>query len=355
MATSPVMDETWEGWRARIDSALTEVVGAHVRAIEELDPALTDLGEELSRFVLGGGKRLRPLLLLLGHELGGGEDPDAVLGPALAVELVHTCALIHDDVIDRAERRRGGPSAHVSLAARRGVGPEADRFGEAAAILLGDLAHVIADDLFLDADVHPDRSLRAFTVFVRMRTEVTVGQYLDILAAGDEDADADLALRIAGYKSGRYSVARPLEIGALLAGADAVATELAEIGVGLGQAFQLRDDVLGVFGAEEETGKSALSDLAEGKRTYLVARTLEGLDGEARRRVLTRLGDPAIDERGAAEVRELMRTSGGLAATERRISELVEDGLERLDRADLPSAGAARLAGLARYLAERRS
>jgi geranylgeranyl diphosphate synthase, type I len=339
--------------RQLIDAELQAVVEDRARELRDLHPELTDLGNELVRFVAGGGKRLRPALTCIGHELAGG-DPTAVLGPALAVELVHTCALVHDDVIDRAPSRRGRPTAHVALAAQRGGRPDAERFGEAAAILLGDLAHVIADDLFLDTAVADDRLRDAFAVFSRMRTEVTVGQYLDVLAAGRDDVDPDLALTIAGYKSGRYSVARPLQIGAVLAGRAELGSKLAEIGVGLGQAFQLRDDVLGVFGSEDETGKSNLSDLAEGKRTYLVARTLERLGDRDRRRFLEVLGDPGLDGSAADELRAMMRTSGGLADTEERIGSLVRASLDDLQRLDLPGGGEELLRSVARYLTDRR-
>lgn len=340
--------------RQRIDAELRAVVDSRARELRELHPELTALGDELVRFVSGGGKRLRPALTCLGHELAGGEA-SAVLGPALAVELVHTCALVHDDVIDRAPSRRGRPTAHVALASQRRPGPGAERFGEAAAILLGDLAHVVADDLFLDTTVPEERLREGFAVFSRMRTEVTVGQYLDIVAAGRADVDPDHALAIAGYKSGRYSVARPLQIGAVLAGRGELGAQLAGIGVGLGQAFQLRDDILGVFGSEAETGKSNLSDLAEGKRTYLVARTLERLDDPSRARFHRLLGDPDLDESAAEDLREMMRASGGLADTERRIAELVDASLADLPRLDLPPGGADLLRSVARYLTDRRS
>ncbi|HEX2026449.1 MAG TPA: polyprenyl synthetase family protein [Nitriliruptorales bacterium] len=345
--------------RAELDSAL----GTHVQQITgrlpRLHPALELLGEELRAFVAAGGKRLRPLFLVVGYQAAGGRDPGAVLGPALALELVHTCALVHDDLVDGAATRRGRPAAHVAFAERyRADGWRADaaEFGRAAALLLGDLAFVVADELFIQStgEVAVDRLLTAFRTFTTMREELTAGQYLDVVAAHRRDPSPDLALAVAGYKSARYSVARPLEIGAILAaGQGTVSRGLVQVGVPLGQAFQLRDDVLGVFGAEERTGKSTLSDLAEGKRTLLVALTAERLDAAGRARLERLLGRRDLSVAEADEIRALMRASGGLAATEARADALVQEAMRALD--ELPVSADARqlLRELAGYLVAR--
>ncbi len=341
--------------RRRVDHELEVASGRVVDRARAAHPDLVPLADEVRGFVAAGGKRLRPLLVMVGYEAAGG-DPEDVLDAAVAVEFVHTCALVHDDLIDRSDARRGRPSSHAAFAAwADGWSERPDRFGEAAAVLAGDLAHAVADEAFLRTPVPPERLLDAFGVFVTMREEVTGGQFLDVVSQHRGDASTELALTVAERKSGLYSVARPLEIGALLAGDRDSARTLTAVGVPLGIAFQLRDDILGVFGTEAATGKSVRSDLAEGKRTYLVAATLERLHPEAGARFRALLGRPDLDEDGAEELRETMRSSGGLRATERRTEELLGEALELLDRAELPEASREVLGSLARFLVRRRS
>lgn len=343
--------------RALVDASLRDHLDRSRERLVATHPDLAPLADELAAFVLGGGKRLRPILVLLGHRATGVADDAAVLGPALAVELVHTCALAHDDVIDAGRTRRGRPTVHVAFARRHGdagwSGPS-DRFGEAAAILLGDLAYVAADELFLEARVAADRLLAAFEVFTTLRTEVAAGQYLDLVAATSRSTSDELALTVAGLKSGRYSIARPLEIGATLgAGRGPIADGLVRTGLPLGQAFQIRDDVLGVFGAEDETGKSTASDLAEGKRTLLVAATASRLDRAELERLDELLGRADLTAEDADEIRGLMRDSGGYEATLRTVDALVEEAMRALDEVPIDEDVRWVLRELAAYLVER--
>ncbi|MFN2555801.1 MAG: polyprenyl synthetase family protein [Nitriliruptorales bacterium] len=340
--------------RERLEAALTDEVNRLWSRLVGLHPYLAPLADELRAFVLRGGKRLRPLFVLLGFQAAGGGDPQAVMGPALALELLHTCALVHDDVIDRSALRRGHPAVHAAFAGRHPVQGCRDRYGEAVAILLGDLAFVQADELFLRSEVPSSRLLAAFRVFTTMREELTAGQFLDVEASRSGATSIELALAVARYKSGSYSVARPLEIGARLAdGGDGLSHRLAAAGLPLGQAFQLRDDVLSVFGAEAETGKPTLSDLAEGKRTLLVALTAERLDAASRARFDALLGRSDLSDEQADELRGLMRASGGLAATERWTDELFNQAMEQLEAIPIAEGTRDELRDLALYLVSR--
>jgi geranylgeranyl diphosphate synthase, type I len=345
-----------ETLRAEIDASLDAALDDLLPRLSGYDAALEPVADELRAFVRGG-KRIRPALLLLGYEAAGGQDRRRVHGPALSLELLHTCALAHDDVIDRAGTRRGRPTVHASFAARHrasGWAGDPAGYGEAVAILLGDLAFVQADELFLRGDVAPAALLAGFGRFTVLREEVMAGQYLDLQAATSGTTDRATALTVATLKSGRYSVARPLEIGALLAGADPLLVDgLGRFGDPLGRAFQVRDDLLGVFGEEGTTGKSAASDLAEGKRTLLVAEAMARLDDAGRARLDAGLGDPSLDAAGAAELRDLFATSGARAATEAYVEDAVAEARDVLDRLALPAPVAATLAALAGYLGDR--
>jgi len=333
---------------AALDRMLPRLVATH--------PALAPVADELRAFT-AGGKRIRPALLLLGFEAAGGRGRDAALGPALALELLHTCALVHDDVIDRADTRRGRPTVHRAFATRHteaGWRGPAEGYGEAVAILVGDVAFVHADELFLAAGVPAADLLAAFGRFTLLREEVMVGQYLDLQASVEGLGDRDLALRIATLKSGRYSVSRPLEIGALLAGADtALVDGLGAFGEPLGRAFQVRDDLLGVFGDEQTTGKSAFSDLAEGKRTLLVAEALQRLDEAGRAELEAGLGDPALDHARARRLRHLLTSSGARAATEAYVTAAIAEATAVLAGLELPESNRATLECVADYLGAR--
>lgn len=342
--------------REEIDRALDAALDRLLPRLTTHHASLTPVVEEVRGFLVGG-KRIRPALLLLGFEAAGGGARERVMGPALALELLHTCALVHDDVIDRAPTRRGRPTVHHRFAGihrEQAWAGDATAYGEAVAILIGDLAFVHADELFLDADVPPERLLAALGHFVRLREEVMAGQYLDLQAAVSAATDRATALAVATLKSGRYTVARPLQLGAVLAGADTDLVDgLGRFGDPLGRAFQVQDDLLGVFGDQAATGKSVASDLAEGKRTLLVAETAARLGAEDRARLEDGLGDPGLDADGAQRLRELMERSGGRAATEDYLAEAVAEARATLDGLALPEASRRALAELASYLAAR--
>ena len=345
-----------DGLRREIDLALDAALDRLLPRVAAHHAALGPVADAVRGFV-AGGKRIRPALLLLGFEAAGGQDRRTVHGPALALELLHTFALVHDDVIDRASSRRGRPTVHrgfAELHAAAGWQGDSAAFGEAAAILVGDLAFVHADELFLSAEVPDDRLLRALRHYTALREEVMVGQFLDLHAATSRTTDRDLALTVATLKSGRYSVARPLEIGAVLADADDRLCEgLVAFGDPLGRAFQVRDDLLGVFGREDATGKSTWSDLAEGKRTLLVAEAAARLGDGGRARLEAGLGDTGLDPAGADELRELLESSGAREAAESYVEAAVAEAEAALGELDLPPDAAAVLAEVAAYLGNR--
>lgn len=331
--------------REEIDGALKNHVRGAVEAVVELHPAAAAVAEELETFVLGGGKRLRPVLVLTGYLAAGGEDPRQAMGPAIAIELLHSCALIHDDVIDEASVRRGQPSVPARFAGRREE--DAPRYGRGAALLVGDLAFVEADRAFFDAALPPERLLAAFSVFTTMRMTMIVGEFLDHTATGTVPDSEDLAAAIAAHKSGHYSVSGPLQIGALLAGAcNSFVDTLGRFGSVLGPAFQLRDDVLGVFGDEATTGKSAATDLAAGKATLLAAKALTRLTGDERARFVSLFGSRNLTATDLGTLRELIESSGARAVIETRIRADTAAALRILDELIIPDTTKRSLAAL---------
>lgn len=330
-----------------------------------------EAGAEASLFVdaaadaVTGGKRLRARFCLAGwravEEASGpaGAAPGPVVSAAAALEVFHAAALVHDDLIDNSDTRRGRPAAHRALeGAHRDAGWAGDpaAFGRSGAVLLGDLLVAWSDDLLEEglAEASAPRAAAARARYAAMRREVTVGQFLDVaeesaFATEPDDRHADRALRVASYKSARYSVQQPLAIGAALAGADAAqAAALAAFGHPLGMAFQLRDDVLGVFGDEQQTGKPSGDDLREGKRTVLIAYTREALAPTARRIVDELVGDPALDAAQIASLQRTIRDSGALDRVERLIGGYAHEADRALSGARLGNAAVGELRDLAR-------
>lgn len=314
----------------------------------------------LEDFVLRGGKRLRPAFAYWGYRAvtPGPDDPvgDDMLRLFSALELLHACALVHDDVIDDSDTRRGMPTAHVHFAdlhRRGGWHGSADQFGRSAAILLGDLSLVWADDVVAEADLDPQARRRVRRVWSDIRTEVLGGQYLDIVAESSGAESIESAMNVNTYKTASYTVSRPLQLGAAAA-ADRPDVHRAfyDLGTDIGVAFQLRDDVLGVFGDPAVTGKPSGDDLRSGKRTVLLAEAVqraERTDLRAAQQLRAGIGANLTD----ADVRELctvIADVGALAAVEERIETLTRRALETLRTAQINAparAGLTELAGLA--------
>ena len=314
----------------------------------------------LEDFVLGGGKRLRPAFAYWGWRAVATEDPGpGVLLLFAALELLHACALVHDDVIDRSATRRGRPTAHVEFAAlhrgRKWRGSPED-FGISAAILLGDLALAWADDIVFGADLSADAQRRVQRVWADIRTEVLAGQYLDIVAEASAAESIASAMNVDLFKTACYTVSRPLQLG-VAAAADRpdVQAAFGQFGTDLGVAFQLRDDVLGVFGDPAVTGKPSGDDLRSGKRTVLLAEAVELADKSdplAANLLRTSIG-AALSDAQVGELRDVIEAVGALAAAEQRIATLSQRALATLAAAPINAAAKAGLSELARMATNR--
>jgi len=295
-------------------------------------------------FSLRGGKRFRALLVLVGYHIASGQDPRPAVPAAAALEHFQSWMLIHDDIIDHAEMRRGGPTVHREVAGgharRRGVG-SSDDYGVGVAITLGDLEEPFAVGGLLEASVPPDRRLAALGELARMTRVTAYGQLLDLRNGTLEPSrvtEHDV-LEVHRLKSAVYTVVAPLRIGALLAGARPERlADLGSVATDLGIAFQLRDDVLGAGFDAAQIGKSA-NDLVEGKRTLLVVRAWRTGTAEERAAIARVLGRPSSSPEEVDQAREALRTSGSLAYSERRIAELTNRALDRLRRSrQIPAA-----------------
>jgi geranylgeranyl diphosphate synthase type I len=317
--------------RSSVSAALAGFLDRQRDILAAMDPRLAPVVDEVCELA-DGGKRLRPAFAYWGWRGAAPADPAdpaedeiSVLTAVAALEFVHASALVHDDVMDGADTRRGRPATHIGFASRHAVENltgDGQLFGTGAAILVGDLALVWSDEMLRCSGLSPEALSRARIVWDTMRTEVTAGQYLDLLRAAGGLPGPDGALKVARYKSAGYTVQRPLQLGAAIAGAGAdVVDAYTAIGLPLGEAFQLRDDVLGVFGDPAVTGKSADDDLREGKQTLLIALAEEATDDAGRRLLRECLGNADCEPEQFDALRRLLRTTGSLARVEERITE----------------------------------
>jgi geranylgeranyl diphosphate synthase type I len=334
---------------ARVDAELAAFLDECAGTLSRLGADLAPVSDAARRFVLDGGKRLRPTFAYWGWRTVHDEDEDdsALITAAASLELLHACALVHDDVMDASATRRGRPAAHAAFAdLHRGQGwaGDADVFGTSAAIVLGDLLLSWADAMFTAAiPGGPGRR-----VYDEMRQLVMAGQYLDVLVQARAGFSVDEALRVIEFKTSKYTIEGPLHLGAAIAGASSeVFAALSGYGLPLGEAFQLRDDVLGVFGDPSLTGKPAGDDLREGKHTLLTALAMQTADADQAAALQAGLGDRSLDDSRVAELCEIIVATGALAQVEARITSCTAAARQALRDAPISAAARAALDSLA--------
>ena len=350
---------TWDGaaFRTEIQAVLEEFLGEMGERLAPLGPDAERLLAE-ARTCVSGGKRFRAAFCYWGFRAHSPtvEDDRALLRACAALELLHASALVHDDYMDASDTRRGRPATHRAFEdehRRDGWRGDPEQYGASAAILLGDLLLSWSEELLRRCGLPLERVAAAMALFDLCRSEVITGQFLDVSAQARGAADVDAAMTVLRYKSAKYSIERPLHIGAALAGADDVAlAELSAYGLPLGEAFQLRDDLLGVFGDAAATGKPAGDDLVEGKRTVLVALALDAAPPEDAALLDRSLGTP-LDPDLLARLRRVIDDSGAHAQVESVIEQLAERALSALARARVEEDARTVLAELAAAATDR--
>lgn len=319
--------------RGRIESTLSDFVDARRPMLDAISPDVSVLANSLATLI-SGGKRLRPAFAYWGFRATGGEDSDALVRACAGLEFLQACALIHDDVMDSSDTRRGNPSTHKQFQAFHEQGHwrgDGLKFGEGAAILIGDLALSWADELLLTSGLAADATTRAKTVYDVMRTELMAGQYLDLLEQVRGNTTVERASNVIRFKSAKYTIERPLLIGAAIGDAPTELNgALSAYGLALGEAFQLRDDVLGVFGDHKTTGKPTGDDLREGKETVLIAYGRTMGDDQLRTLLAEQLGNPSITAEHISDISTRLDACGALGAVEKRIDEMTSAAHEAL-------------------------
>jgi geranylgeranyl diphosphate synthase type I len=338
---------------SRVDKRLESLLAVERERWAKVDADLVPPIDEIARLVLAGGKRLRPAFCFWGF-VGAGGDPtdELVIDAGAALELLHAFALFHDDVMDGSLTRRGEPTTNAKFEASHGadkLAGESRRFGDGVAILVGDLAYVYSDQLMRNASPH------AWTIWNELRIELNFGQYLDMLGSAMNERRREKAERICRYKSGKYTIERPLHLGALLAAptrSDELIPVLSTYGLPLGDAFQMRDDVLGAFGDTAITGKPVGDDLREGKPTPLMAIATARANAPQLKE-LQLVGNQDLTPEQIARVQEVIRETGALDELETVITRLTDEAIAAVQNVPFTQSVRDELITLAEYVSWR--
>ena len=329
----PVHPLDEQNFRERVQATLDDFVSQRRSLMKSVSPDVLPLVDCLET-LLKGGKRLRPAFAYWGYRSVGGADSEAIINASAALEFLQACALIHDDIMDDSDMRRGHPAAHKqfeTLHSSSDWSGNSKQFGDGAAILIGDLALSWADELLGISGLSTDEHKRAKRIYDLMRTELMAGQYLDLLEQVRGETSTETARNVIRYKSAKYTIERPLHMGAAIAGASAAHQDLlSEYGLALGEAFQLRDDVLGVFGDKIVTGKPAGDDLREGKQTMLIARTRELLSASELAEFNSVFGNKDLSDNQVDLLQSHIERSGALGEVEAQIEALTALALDSL-------------------------
>lgn len=350
--------DNFDAWRSDVRRAVLRRVAEFVaeRCATDLAGAGVEIAGDVLLNFLSGGKCLRSTFMYLGW-LGGALPSDAALSAAASLELLHAFALVQDDVMDGSASRRGRPAAHIQLAGwhrDRGLSGPAAKFGESAAILLGDLCLIWAEQMLRESGLDR-RALRdAWPRYDAMRIELAVGQFADLAGDVRDLPPLEAVLDVARRKSGNYTVRRPLEIGAAMAGCDDhTLSQLGRYGTAVGEAFQLRDDVLGVFGSTSTTGKPSGGDLIERKPTSLIMAAQQLADAPTRGQLAELMHSDELDDDAVQRWRALIAETGAVERIEQMITERVASARNELSHITIDDSVRSALMNMATVCTER--
>ena len=349
---------TLKSVRSAVEEELSIFLNRESAYLNSISLDLSPVSEALTSFLLDSGKRLRPLFAYAGFAAAGGSIEKSTTRAIAALELLQACALIHDDLMDGSDTRRGKPSIHrhfESIHVQDQLDGFAPHYGLSAAVLIGDLALVWSDQMLNSAGLPTEQYARMIPLYNEMRVELMAGQFLDIHEQTQKNTDTERSMKIARYKSGKYTIERPLHLGAALSTnySNEILPALSSYGLPLGEAFQLRDDLLGVFGDPSVTGKPAGDDLREGKRTVLIAMTHERQTAAQAETCKKYFGRPDLDAQGVAILQEIIETTGARAELESTIESLTDAALSAAQSSLFTNDGKALLVELANIATKR--
>ncbi|MEK7664959.1 MAG: polyprenyl synthetase family protein [Patescibacteria group bacterium] len=358
METSERIQQYFKEFKVAFEPYFNRYLEEKLGEFTEIDTMGQLLTEKMIDFSVGGGKRIRAVLVALGYQAGGGEKSEDIFSAAVAIELLHNFLLIHDDIIDLSDIRRARPTMHKMFEAWSGQvfenSAQSQHFCHSMAILVGDLSCVMATEALTLANLPAERIVQAFQKMYKIGRDTVIGQGLDVVLPLEQEVSEESVMQIYLLKTAKYTIEGPLHVGLILAGADQNLLEkISRYAIPVGIAFQIQDDILGVFGTEEELGKSVTSDIKEGKQTLLTVAAYRLGTAIQRERLKFLLGNPQVSPADIEEVREIMRLSSALDYARSRAKSLVEDGKVELKKLPIGADTKQVLEELADYIVER--
>ncbi|MEN8252064.1 MAG: polyprenyl synthetase family protein [Patescibacteria group bacterium] len=327
--------------KVAIDAEIEKYLDRVIEEKAEVDVFAMNALSFFKKTILAGGKRIRPIMMCYGYRAAGGKDYEKILKTSVSIELIHAFLLMHDDIIDRDDFRHGQKTMHAHYRQYNKkflFNDEADHFGTSIAIILGDLVYALGNQVLFESKFDDVLIVRALNKLQGVVGLTCVGEMQDVHMEYSKNVSEEDVLKMYENKTARYTFEGPLHLGAMLAGADdGFCQELSKYAIPLGIAFQIRDDILGVFGDEKKTGKPVGSDIAEGKKTLLVIKAFENASKEQKKDLKLLLGNKDINEKDVEKFRQIMVETKALESVEAYMQELVsqaENSLEKISLSD---------------------
>lgn len=347
-------------FKERFDKELKGYFQKKIVQAQKNDPLAAEAVKLIADFALASGKRIRPAIVYYAYLASGGSNKEDILGVSMSMELTHTFLLIHDDIIDRDQKRHGVPTLHErykKIGRRLAPKKDAVHFGNSMAMLAGDMSAAMANEIIFNSPFSPEVIVKALDKLQQIVYTIVPGEMLDIVLEMRSHASEEEVLKMYEGKTSSYSFEGPLHLGTVLAGIfeGKIFSDYSAYASPLGKAFQIRDDILGVFGNERKIGKPVGSDVIEGKQTLLVVRVLEHGNRQQKQVIRKYLGKKDLTEKELEEFREAVRQSGALEYCQKLSEDLVGQSLAALSKVDFKNADSKIfLEGIARYIIERK-
>ncbi|HHI04109.1 MAG TPA: polyprenyl synthetase family protein [Candidatus Woesearchaeota archaeon] len=349
-----VITNILEYYKEKIELRLRSFLDEKIAEAEKISDSSKEIMQYIKEFNLRGGKRIRSVLVIMAYKSLGGKNENAIIDIAVSAELMQSFLLIHDDIIDDDDLRRGGPTMHKIYAEKYKNYDHPRKFGESMAIIAGDLLASLGNEIIAKSDFDEKKKLKLLQKFNKVIKLTDYGEIIDILSGLRTDVTEEDISKMHRLKTAVYTIEGPLHMGAIAAGAsDEQLKTLTNYAIPLGRAFQIKDDILGMFGSETKLGKPADSDIKEGKKTLLILKAIESADKEQKEFIENALGNKNITKTGLINVREIIKKTGSLSYSESLAEKLVKKAKDAVKNSDFEKQGKNFFLEIADYIIKR--
>jgi len=348
------IDKTLKLYKEKIELRLRSFLDEKIAEAEKISDSSREIMHYIKEFNLRGGKRIRSILIIMAYKSLGGKNENAIIDIAVSAELMQSFLLIHDDIIDDDDLRRGGPTMHRIYAEKYKGYDNPEKFGESMAIIAGDLLAALGNEIISKSDFDEEKKLKLLQKFNKVVKLTGYGEIIDILSGLKTNVTEEDISKMHKLKTAAYTIEGPLHMGAIAAGAsDEQLKTLTDYAIPLGMAFQLKDDILGLFGSEEKLGKPADSDIKEGKKTLLILKAIENSNKEQKEFIKNNLGSKNITKEEMMKIREIVKETDSLNYSQHLAEKLVKKAKDTIENSDFEKQGKDFFLEIANYIIKR--